>query len=377
MKEISDEELLNSVLANQIPEAPNHSEVVEEVSEAVESVPDTIESKVPSNPLAGKKLSFIPGDRSSFISDEDKEASRKFDEMAHVSRTGENIFQNAELREGWIPVNRELMGTRSYFYPQDWEFRIRPATVEAIRNWSNVDENNIIGMDDVFNEILKSCVSIVTPQGQIPWGNINSWDRFYFLLLIREYTFVRGEHKLNYEEDCPECDNPVQFELTANSLLYEFPDEEIIKYYDIDNRCWMIDPEEYEVNADPIKLYLPTLEKDANIKKWLIDRVQNNPNKKTDQAFLRFLPWLSPKISKDLDISKKQIKDLEFKFKSCDMDLFTFMDEVLRNIIVQLKDKLVAKCPVCGEEVTAQIRFPNNVSDLFNISNKHRKFGSK
>ena len=155
MKEISDEELLNSVLANQIPEAPNHSEVVEEVSEAVESVPDTIESKVPSNPLAGKKLSFIPGDRSSFISDEDKEASRKFDEMAHVSRTGENIFQNAELREGWIPVNRELMGTRSYFYPQDWEFRIRPATVEAIRNWSNVDENNIIGMDDVFNEILK------------------------------------------------------------------------------------------------------------------------------------------------------------------------------------------------------------------------------
>ena len=145
MKEISDEELLNSVLANQIPEAPNHSEVVEEVSEAVESVPDTIESKVPSNPLAGKKLSFIPGDRSSFISDEDKEASRKFDEMAHVSRTGENIFQNAELREGWIPVNRELMGTRSYFYPQDWEFRIRPATVEAIRNWSNVDENNIVG----------------------------------------------------------------------------------------------------------------------------------------------------------------------------------------------------------------------------------------
>ena len=269
------------------------------------------------------------------------------------------------------------MGTRSYFYPQDWEFRIRPATVEAIRNWSNVDENNIIGMDDVFNEILKSCVSIVTPQGQIPWGNINSWDRFYFLLLIREYTFVRGEHKLNYEEDCPECDNPVQFELTANSLLYEFPDEEIIKYYDIDNRCWMIDPEEYEVNADPIKLYLPTLEKDANIKKWLIDRVQNNPNKKTDQAFLRFLPWLSPKISKDLDISKKQIKDLEFKFKSWDMDLFTFMDEVLRNIIVQPKDKLVAKCPVCGEEVTAQIRFPNNVSDLFNISNKHRKFGSK
>lgn len=375
MKEISDDELLNSVLADQIPEAPDYSN---NTNEAVESVPDIPEApQKPANPLAGQKLSFMPGDRSSFISEEDKEASRRFDEEAHVSRTGDNIFKNAELREGWIPVNRDLMGTRSYFYPQDWEFRIRPATVEAIRNWSNVDENNIIGMDDVFNEILKSCISIVTPQGQIPWGNINSWDRFYFLLLIREYTFVQGEHKLNYEEDCPECDNPVQFELTSGSLLYEFPDEEIIKYYDIDNRCWMIDPEEFDVDAATVRLYLPTLEKDANIKKWLIDRIQNTPNKKTEQAFLRFLPWLSPKISKDLDIAKKQIKDLEFKFKSWDIELFSFMDEVLRNITIAPKDKLISTCPVCGEEVTAQIRFPNNVSDLFNVSHKHRKFGSK
>lgn len=374
MNNISDEEVLNSVLADQIPEAPDYT------GEAVESqpdIPEVNEAPVQTNPLAGQKLSFIPGDRSQFISDEEKEASKRLDETAHISRTGENLFANAELREGWIPVDRELMGTRSYFYPQEWQFRIRPATVEAIRNWSNIDENNIIGMDDVFNEILKSCISIVTPNGQIPWGNINSWDRFYFLLLIREYTFIQGERKLKYEEDCPECDNTVEFELTSSSLMYEFPDEEIIKYYDIDNRCWTIDPEEYDVDAPTMKLYLPTLEKDANIKKWLIDRIQNNPNKKNDQAFLRFLPWLSPKISKDLDVAKKQIKDIEFKFKSWDMDLFTFMNDVLKNIQVIPKDKLITTCPTCGEEVTAQIRFPNNVSDLFNVSNKHRKFGSK
>ena len=381
MKEISDEQLLNSVLEGQIPEAPKYSEITEEVNEAVESVPDIPEVNEapakPVNPLAGQKLSFVPGDRSSFISEEDKEMSRKVDEHLHITRTGENLFKNAELREGWIPVDREAMGTRSYFYPQDWQFRIRPATVEAIRNWSNVDENNILGMDDVFNEVLKSCISIITPQGQIPWGNINSWDRFYFLLLIREYTFVNGENKLNYEEDCPECDNPVPFELKSNVLLYEFPDEDIIKYYDVDQRCWMIDPAEYGVDAEPIRLYLPTLEKDSNIKTWLIDRVQNNPNKKVDQTFLRFLPWMAPKISKDLDIAKKQIKDLEFKFKSWDIDLFSFIDEVLRNIVVTPKEKLITKCPVCGEEVTAPIRFQTNIGDLFNVSNKHRKFGSK
>jgi len=53
------------------------------------------------------------------------------------------------------------------------------------------------------------------------------------------------------------------------------------------------------------------------------------------------------------------------------------MDEVLKNIQVVPKDKLITKCPICGEEVTAQIRFPNSVRDLFNVPNKHRKFGKK
>ena len=386
---VSDEELMNEVLASQIPEAPiNEDDRPIEYTQGpiIDNTPKTeindnssenTQSSQPSNPLAGKKLNFIPGDRSSLISQEEKELANQAAEDRHITRAGENIFKNAELRDGWIPVNKDQMGTRAYFYPDDWQFRIRPATVEAIRNWSNIDESNPFAVDDVLNEVLKSCLSIVTSQGQIPWGNINSWDRLYFLLLIREYTFINGENKLKYEDDCPECDNPVTFELTSNSLLYEFPDEDIIKYYDTEKRCWMIDPQEFEVEHEPIYLYIPTLEKDAAVKAWWIDRVQNQPNKKTEQAFIRFLPWLSPKISKDLDIAKKQIKSLEAIFKSWDIEMFTFMDEVLRNIIVTPKDKLVMQCPICGEEVTAQIRFPNNISDLFNVQNKHRKFGTK
>lgn len=402
-QQVSDDELLNNVLANQIPdidlekqnEDPNRPSFLDEPisnepvldnnapsNNSVEQKEQIIEdgnkeNLPPFNPLAGKKLSYVPGSRESLISDEEKRESLKYIEEHHITKTGENIFKNAELREGWIPVDRGIMGLRSYFYPEDWQFRIRPANVEAIRNWSNVDENNPLALDDVLNEVLKSCLSIVTSQGQIPWGNINSWDRFYFLLLIREYTFVNGESKLSYEEDCPECDNPVQFELTSSSIMYEFPDEDIIQYYNVNKRCWEIDPKEYDVEANPIRLFVPTVSNDANIKAWYIDRLQNNPNKKTDQTFLRFLPWLSPKISKDIDIAKKQIKSLENEYKSWDIEMFTFMDEVLKNIQVVPKDKLITKCPICGEEVTAQIRFPNSVRDLFNVPNKHRKFGKK
>ena len=57
--------------------------------------------------------------------------------------------------------------------------------------------------------------------------------------------------------------------------------------------------------------------------------------------------------------------------------MFSFMNEVVTNIAVVPSTKLMTTCPTCGEEVTSDIRFPNGVSDLFNISSGRKKFGKK
>jgi endogenous inhibitor of DNA gyrase (YacG/DUF329 family) len=187
-----------------------------------------------------------------------------------------------------------------------------------------------------------------------------------------------GEKKLKYQDYCPECDNEIDFELNSQSLMYDFPDEEVMKYYSREDRCWYIDPAEFDIEGEqPIQLYLPTLEKDAAIKQWLINRLQENRNRKIDQTFIRFASWLTPKISKDATIAARQIKEIELKYRSWDEDMFTFMDDVLRNIIITPSNKLVINCPICGEEVTSDIRFPNSIRDLFDLSSKHRKFGKK
>ena len=149
-----------------------------------------------------------------------------------------------------------------------------------------------------------------------------------------------------------------------------------MKYFSAEEQNWFIDPNEYGVDwPEPVTLYLPTLEKDANIKAWMIDRIQQK--KKIDQVFIKFLTWLAPKISKDLTIAQRQIRDYEVKFKSWDTDMFSFMNEVVTNIAVVPSTKLMTTCPTCGEEVTSDIRFPNGVSDLFNISSGRKKFGKK
>ena len=322
--------------------------------------------------LIGQKLTNIPAMQSHAL---DIEADTQYAKEHKLTALGENINKTAEVREGWMDVDIRLLGERAKFYPEDWRFRIRPATVEAIRNWSAIDDENPNSIDDVFNEVLKSCLSIVTPAGPLPWGNIRSWDRFFFILLIREYTFITGERKLEYDEDCPNCDNPVVFSLTSVSLDYDLPDPEVMKHYNQETQTWYVDPIEYEVDGDPITFYLPTLEKDANIKAWLINRIQDK--KKVDNIFIKFLPWLAPKISKDEKIASRQIRELEMMYKSWDADMFSLMDEVINNITVNPATRLITQCPICGEEVTSEIRFPNGIRSIFTLSNKRKKFGKK
>lgn len=359
MREINDSELENA-LEGQIPEAGETVNTNEQVAQKNEA-----------SQYLGTKLTHTIGKLNV-----DKNKDSELIEEKHLSRVGERIQESIDYRDGWIDVDKRLLGDRAVFYPETWQFRIKPATVEAIRNWSTIDNENPNSIDDVFNEILKSCLAIVTPQGPLPWGNIRSWDRFFFILLIREYTFQQGEKKVEYTEDCPNCDNPVTFVLNSGSLMYDLPDSDIMKYFSQEEQNWMIDPNEYDVEwPEPITLYLPTLEKDANIKAWMIDRVQNK--KKIDQVFIKFLTWMAPKISKDLTIAQRQIRDYEVKFKSWDTDMFSFMNDVVTNIMVTPSTKLITVCPTCGEEVTSDIRFPNGVSDLFNISSGRKKFGKK
>lgn len=309
----------------------------------------------------------------------DIDDDKHFAEKHGLTKTGGNIFETADIKDGWINVDRRLLGDRDIYYPEEWRFRIRPATVEAIRNWSTLDETIPNSVDNVFNEMLKSCLSIVTPNGTVSWNKINTWDRFFFILLIREYTFKTGEKKIEFTKDCPECDKPVTFKLESQSLMFDLPDESVMKYYDQKTQTWTINPAEFgDTDADDVfTFYLPTLDKGENIKNWLYNVAREEPDKKLDAKFMELLPWIAPKISRDYEIAKKQIRQYNLKYKSWDEDTFLFIDDIIKNISVTPKTKLIATCPNCGEEVTADIRFPDGLGSIFSIRSKFRKFGSK
>ena len=364
MKEISNEELLDNALKDQIPEA-------------IDSVVDDEKPEKPENPASAYIGTKLHHDVRSGRKFEDIESDKEFAKARNLSRVGENIAQKHEIREGWIPVDRALFGKRDVFYPESWQFRIKPADVEAIRNWSNIDEKNTLSVDSVFNEIIKTCLSIYTPQGNKVWSSLNVWDRLFIILTIREYTMTKGEHAVEWYDTCASCDNEIKFTLDSQSLMFEYPDDDVMKYYDRETQTWHIDPAEFEFeDKDEIVLYLPTLQKNAIIVNWMLARQQQN--KKVDEAFVRWLPWMAEKLSMDPAISERQIRNLELKFKSIDdPEYFMFIDDIIRNIAVNPLPTVYSICDKCGEEATSQMQFPNGLSSLFTVPSRHKKFGKK
>ena len=313
--------------------------------------------------------------KASYGGKEELTADEQSDMEAFLARSNRHKREEeTPMTEGWILIDREEMGIRSQFYPESWEFYIRPATVQAIKNWTSIDEERADVMNNIFNEIIKTCVKISAPEGGVSWNQIRSWDRFWFILKVREYTYAKGQSKIEFQDDCSECGEEIDYSLTSDGLFYEFPDEDLVdKYWKGD--CWKIDPREYDVDAPSIVLYTPTIARDSAIIDWASAKVRAGG--KIDETFINFLVWLLPKPSKDMQVLDRQISQIYKEYKKWSIDMFTFMSDVVRNITINQSEKLRVTCPCCGREATSTVQFPNGIKVLFEVKTSAKKFGSR
>ena len=157
-------------------------------------------------------------------------------------------------------------------------------------------------------------------------------------------------------------------------MHYEFPDEALVESY-WNGNVWEIDPTEYDVEYPPITLYTPKLGKDSMIIDWAVAKQREGG--KIDETFIEFLVWMIDKPSKDMNIFDHQIQKIYKEYKNWSVDMFSFMQDVIRNITINPSEKLRQVCPHCGAEVTSNVQFPNGIKAIFNVTTRAKKFGSR
>lgn len=305
--------------------------------------------------------------------------------------------------DGWIPLNieQEMGYERSQFYPSDWKFFIKPAPVNAIKNWISVNEEDPRAVYNVLNEILRTSVKVIkdydeeTGKGTtIGWSKINTWDRFWFILKVREITFVTGESKITFEDECTNCAQPITYELKSDSLHFDIPDEDIItKHWSQEENKWIIDVEEYGLTQEDlpvefsgvgmVELYIPKVGTDNMIIEWASAKAaQAKSQNVVDETFVKFLSWLcnprtTPKVQTDFN---KWVEKVHKNYRMWSETFFEFINDVVTNISINQSETLKQVCPSCEEEAVSTVKFPNGIAQLFKSTtgnSRIKKFGSR
>lgn len=182
---------------------------------------------------------------------------------------------------GYKNIPLEHLPSQGLFYPNGTQIAIRAATVNEIRHWSTIDEEDLMGVDDMLNYVIEKCCQIRIPGKSSSWKDIKDIDRFYIIFAIREYTFKEGENKI-YVSDGEGGKIEVRKEMIRYFVLHE----KLHKYYDDVQKNIMLNLK----SGESVPVYMPSIGISQFIKNYV--RGKQQQQKQFDQAFIKFAPFI-------------------------------------------------------------------------------------
>ena len=259
---------------------------------------------------------------------------------------------------GWKPIPLENLPSSGIFYPKETQLAIRAASVAEIRHWSTLDENDLLGVDDMLNYIIEKCVRLKVPGKPGTYKDVYEIDRFYLIFAVRDYTFKSGENKMVVRVTTPEGLEE-NVEVTKEGLDYFNPDERLMKYFDQADQSFDIQMK----NGEHFRMYMPTLGTMSFIKAFIKQRQQSGTS--FDKTFIKYAPFLF----KEWKTMNQQAYDKAVtESYSWSLKKISVLDKLVEILTASVNPK-IRYVSEGGQEDTAPLNFQSGVKSIFLISN--------
>jgi len=258
---------------------------------------------------------------------------------------------------GWKNVPLENLPSQGFFYETGTQVAIRAATVAEIRHWSTIDENDLLGIDDMLNFIIEKCCRIKVPGKPGSYKDIIEIDRFYLIFAIRDITFKNGENRI-YINASGEDGVEEKVEVTKDVINYFNPDERLMKYYSSEDRCFKINMK----NGEAFNIYMPTLGTVLFIKNFLKSKQQAGQT--FDKAFTKYASFLFPDWK---SVNQSTYDKAVQESYSWSLLKISVMDKLIEILSSSIKPQ-VRYYDGGGQEATAPLNFPGGIKSIFLIS---------
>ena len=280
-----------------------------------------------------------------------------------VTSIDDQEIQRIQSLTGYIKLDLANFPSGGQFYREDFEIHIRSARVGEIREFSTVDEENILDVDEKLNSLLVNCTKIMYGNQRGSYRDVLEEDRIYLILSIRELTFKEGENKLMMpvgRKKCKTgtCKSQESVELKTNNLQFNEQDELIEKYYDYENKCFTVPTKSHgELIIAP-----PTIGVMRAITDWI--RKREEGNLPWDKSSLSILPYIQREWR---GFNDKEIFSAITSFQGWDASKFSIVYRLVEKAKIGVKPEFNYPCESCGEEVTVPLTFPGGIKALFII----------
>lgn len=289
-----------------------------------------------------------------YVSEEPKEELGKVERFDYA----EKEVKEVERKYGWLQIYKENFPSKGRFYSKDIKILIKAATVNEIRYFSTIDENDPYSVDEAITDLLKVCVKVSYDNKQGSWKDIKEEDKIYVILAIRELTFAENENRISFTVKCPSCKSENEMDIKNENFQTRELEEKLASAYNEENNCFVFRTKSFgEIIMTP-----PSVGTMRVVADYIRNLQQAGENVKDYMAFLKVLPYLSPDW-RGLTIQK--INNLKIEFLRWDKKLFLLYTQLSEKMQVGVQEKMLKHCDSCGEPIEAEIQLPTGIKGLF------------
>lgn len=271
---------------------------------------------------------------------------------------------------GWIKLNNDMLPSLAKFYPHGTVFKLNPARIKEIRTFTSLADDDSYTVNDKINEILSSCVRVTfgTHPGQVK--DILEIDKLFFIFAIRDLTFSNIPNPITNSSKCPKCGDNCNIEIFSNNSDFFEYSEELLKYYDPENRVFSIS---YVVDEDGddvrnIQLRPPSIQTTTKIDNYITrKRELGHPISEDTLKYLKYLHlnWDTMTVE---ELDNIVVDSMGWSLLKYSL-VIEFIDKIERQIIMTS----FGTCSSCGAQgVTVPFRFREKFRSIFLISNPFR-----
>jgi len=272
-------------------------------------------------------------------------------------------IQRIQSLTGYIKLDLMNFPSGGQFYREDFEIHIRAARVGEIREFSTLDEENILDVDEKLNSLLVNCTKIMYGNQRGSYRDVLEEDRIYLILSIRELTFKDGENKLMMpvgKKNCKTgtCKSQESMELRTGNLQFNDKDDLLEKYYDYENKCFTVATKSH----GSLTIAPPTIGVMRSITDWI--RKREEENLPWDKSSLAILPYIQREWR---GFNDKEIFSAITNFQGWDASKYSIIYRLVEKAKIGVKPEFAFPCDSCGEEVAVPLTFPGGIKALFII----------